>query len=264
MRDAAKSNSSFDRTVISGLWSVRARLGSAGRRRLRRVVDPLLADILGSVRSGCDQCLVALTLDDGPDPEVSPRMLDLLSDLGVTATWFLLADRAEQFPTLVKRMVTEGHEVALHGCDHRRLSNVGGRVALEHLRTGRHRLEQVAGVRVRRYRPPYGAQSFTSYLAARAAGLEVVVWSADAQDWVDRNVADVARDACLAVAPGGILLLHERLEPDPPRSFPATSFDRISMVRDVHAGLEARGLRLCSISDLEARGPLVRTLWFRP
>lgn len=239
-------------------------MGQPARRRVRAVVDPLLGRAIGSVHAGSSTTHIVLTLDDGPEPSVTPLMLDLLAELGLTASWFLLAGRAELYPTLVERMVREGHEVSLHGLDHRRVSTMARAEAFEYLRVAKDMLEQIAGVDVLRFRPPYGSQSLTSFLAARRAGLEVVVWSADAQDWVDRTGSQVARDASDAVKAGGILLLHERLEPDPLRDSPSTTFDRIEMVRELGQLLAERRLAMSSLRDLEPSGPLVRTVWFRP
>ncbi len=226
-------------------------------------MDPVLAP-WGSVQSGSSRSHVALTIDDGPDPTVTAELLDLMRTVDVHASWFLLSARAEQYPHLVRRMVDEGHEVALHGLDHRRVSTMSTDEAYAYLESARDRLASVAQRPVTRYRPPYGSQSLASYRAATRLGLEVVVWSADGQDWVDRPATTVAAEASAATEPGGILLLHERLEPDPLRGSPVTTFDRAAMVREVHALMAARGLTLCSVAELEARGRLRKTAWFRP
>ena len=245
-------------------WALRSRLGSRARRGVRYVVDPLLGRWLGSVRSGSDPASVALTIDDGPDGRVSPRLLDLLAEREVRASWFLLTERAEQHPDLVSRMLDEGHEVALHGLDHRRVSTMPALEVAGYLAMARERLEQVTRTPVTRYRPPYGSQSLTSFRAARDLGLQVVVWSADAQDWIDRDASSVARDASEATTPGGILLLHERIEPDPLRGSPVTTFDRVEMFRDVCDRFAARSLQLTSVDELALRGQLRRTVWIRP
>lgn len=117
---------------------------------------------------------------------------------------------------------------------------------------------------MRYYRPPYGAQSVASYLAARRAGLEVVVWSADADDWTDRSVEQVVRAGLDGLDAGGILLLHERLEPDPRNGAPTTSFDRIDMARRVIAGARDRGWEPGTVGELVRTGGPRRTAWFRP
>ena len=88
-----------------------------------------------------------------------------------------------------------------------------------------------------------------------------MVWSADAQDWVDRPGPQVVRDALAAVNPGGILLFHERLEPHPVRGAPTTGFDRPATVTAILEGLQQQGLRPVTVG---AAGGRHRTSWFRP
>jgi len=207
---------------------------------------------------------VALTLDDGPDPEVTPALVDRFAELDVRATFFLLTLRAERYPQLVQRLVDAGHEIALHGLDHRRVTEMPGKRAEAYLRDARERLEQVAGQAVTMFRPPYGSQSVASYRAAGHAGLQVVVWDGDAADWEDRAGADVARDAVEACRPGGILLFHERLEPDPRNGAPETTFDRVAVVSEIVGTVRGRGLAPCSVGELAAGGRMIRTAWLRP
>ena len=248
--------------------SVRARLGPGPRRVLRRLADLALAPAFGSWNAGRASGSVALTFDDGPDPDVTPALIDRLAELDVRATFFLLTLRAERFPDLVARLTDAGHEIALHGLDHRRITGMPARQARGYLDDARRRLEQVVGRAVTMYRPPYGSQSMASLVAARRAGLQVVVWNGDAQDWEDRPAPLVVRAAVDACKPGGILLFHERLEPDPShsdpvRAAPVTTFDRVAVISDVIDAVRSRGLLPCAVGDLAARAPMVRTAWFR-
>jgi peptidoglycan/xylan/chitin deacetylase (PgdA/CDA1 family) len=199
---------------------------------------------------------------------VTPALIDRLAQLDVRATFFVLTLRAERYPHLIERLASAGHEIALHGLDHRRITGMPARQARGYLGEARRRLEDVAGHSVTMYRPPYGSQSMGSFVAARGAGLQVVVWNGDAQDWVDRPAAVVARDAADACKPGGILLFHERLEPDPShpdpvRGAPVTNFDRVAVVADLVERVRQRGLAPCAVGDLATHGQMVRTAWFR-
>jgi peptidoglycan/xylan/chitin deacetylase (PgdA/CDA1 family) len=122
-------------------------------------------------------------------------------------------------------------------------------------------LQDIVERPVTRFRPPYGAQSLASYLGARRAGLEVVVWSSDANDWVDRAGPEVVETALAGAGPGAIMLFHERLEPHPVRGAPRTSFDRVAVIGDILDGMRERGLSPGTVDEL---GPLHRTAWFRP
>jgi len=231
---------------------------------VRAAVDLVLAPLLGSVRATGAKSRVAITFDDGPDPDVTPQLLALLAETGVTCTFFVLVKQAQRHPELLRAMQAAGHEIALHGDDHRRVTEMSHGDAVRYLRSARVTLEALAGAAVLRYRPPYGSQSLSSYVAARRAGLEVVVWSADAADWTDRPVEQVVADGLLALAGGGILLLHERLEPDPRNGAPTTTFHRAEMARRTIEGARARGWEPGTVRDLVDAGGVRRTAWFRP
>jgi peptidoglycan/xylan/chitin deacetylase (PgdA/CDA1 family) len=246
-------------------WAVRDRLSPNARRLARRLADPLLAPV-GSVTgaTGVGRRF-ALTFDDGPDPASTPSVLAVLGARGVTATFFLLVERAEAHPALVRRLLDEGHEVGLHGLDHARLTTRTRAEVTEQIEGGRRRLERVAGRPVRLFRPPYGAQSPRTWLAARRAGLDVVVWNGHAEDWVDQPPSAVAERATAALRPGGVLLLHDAIAGDPRGARPPMPrFDRAEAVDRFLAGLPSLGWQPRTVSDLLAAGRATRTAWFRP
>ena len=245
-------------------WMLRDRLGPRGRRQARAAIDAIAAPFVGSIRATRATGRVAITFDDGPDAEVTPRLLETLAALEARCTFFLLAKQARAHPDLARDLREAGHEIALHGDDHRRLTELDHRSAVLYLRAARQELAGLTGSDVRYYRPPYGSQSVASYLAARRAGLEVVVWSADAADWTDRPVGQVARDGLDGLAGGGILLLHERLEPDPRNGAPTTTFDRTDLARRVIEGARERGWEPGTVGELVRTDGARRTAWFRP
>ncbi len=203
--------------------------------------------------------VVALTYDDGPEPAATPALLDVLAAAGVTATFFLLAERAERWPALARRIVRDGHEVGVHGLDHADLSALPARVAAARLRDARRRLEDVTGRPVRLARPPYGAQSAGQALLTRLAGLEIILWSAWARDWEDDDAATVAARARAAVHPGAVLLLHDARGDGPPGALPA--HDVAAATRLLLDGLDADGYRCLTVGELLAGRTVARTLW---
>lgn len=200
--------------------------------------------------------VVSLTYDDGPDPQFTPRVLDALAAHGVKATFFVMVEPAEAHPELVARILAQGHEVALHGIDHARLSPLPVRRVRALIREGKQRLEQVAGQRVTLYRPTYGAQTVLGYLAARALGLEVVIWSAWARDWDGSSAEVVAERALRSLHPGGIVLLH-----DASGDGVGVGLDRGLASELLLAGLRERGYTSRTVSQLLSEYPAVRTLW---
>jgi peptidoglycan/xylan/chitin deacetylase (PgdA/CDA1 family) len=230
-----------------------------------RAAAPVLmpATVLTSVLT--DHPVLALTYDDGPARGHTPGVLDALGEAGVAGTFFVLSDQVQRSPELVRRMVDEGHEVGLHGKDHKRLSAVALRASVSELRDARAVVEDATGRRVGLYRPAYGAQTVGQLLAARALGMEVVMWSAWARDWQDDSQPELADRALTAAHPGAIMLLHDapygvRAGVDGVTRIPG--FSRGGLTRDLVAGLHDRGFELLTVSNLAASGPQARSLWF--
>lgn len=117
-------NKSQGGAAVRALWGVQSLQGPQLRGVVRQVVDPVGRSRYGSVHRAASDAGVALTLDDGPDPRDTPRIVDILGGSSTTATFFLLAERAQRHPDLVGRVKAEGHEIALHGWDHRRVSGL--------------------------------------------------------------------------------------------------------------------------------------------
>jgi peptidoglycan/xylan/chitin deacetylase (PgdA/CDA1 family) len=232
------------------------------RRALLTAAGPLLRPVSCTMCVDTSDRVVSLTYDDGPDPAQTPALLDLLADRGVRATFFVLADAAVAHPGLVRRIVAEGHELALHGADHTRLSTLPDREAVAVVADARRRVEAVAGVPVRLFRPPYGAHTAGSLRGWRALGLDVVIWSGWAADWYDDAPEAVTARARRAVHPGGILLLHDtRADPEtlaPGEELPR--FDRAAVSAGLIDPLTAEGWAFDTVGGLLARYPRVRTV----
>ena len=151
---------------------------------------------------------VALTFDDGPDG-LTERYLDMLDELGVAATFFVLGERAVAQPELVREYLRRGHQVASHGYDHSRFTTLTRPQLLEQCA----RTDQTIGGQLTGrswVRPPHGSIDAASLVALRAAGYVVAMWSVDSCDYTERDPDRlVERCAPAAVAPGDVLLFHE-------------------------------------------------------
>ncbi len=135
---------------------------------------------------------MALTFDDGPNPKWTPRLLDVLAEHEVKATFFMLGIRAHAEPELVRRVAAEGHLVGNHTWDHPNLARTAtGKVRDELARTNE-TLEQITGERVQYFRPPFGARRPVVFRIARELGLRVVTWNAMTSDWSEPSAEQIA------------------------------------------------------------------------
>ena len=152
---------------------------------------------------------VALTFDDGPNPDATPRILDALKARGVRATFFILGRHAEQWPDLVKRVADEGHAIGNHGYFHRKLHFKSPSYVRTDLTLGTQAIEHASGCRPRFFRAPHGFRSPWVTSIARSLGQRTVGWSFGVWD-SDRPGVDVIVDRILSkTEPGSILLLHD-------------------------------------------------------
>ena len=155
---------------------------------------------------------IAFTFDDGPDPEFTPQVLDVLAEHEARATFFVVGVRARRHPELVRRMIAEGHAVGSHTWSHPRPWTIGGLETLREYRGGRRAVEDVTGRPVRLFRPPKGYLNGRIALAALAARLEVWLWTLDPEDWQPGVTADQLLKRLDSVRPGEVVLLHDGLE----------------------------------------------------
>ena len=158
----------------------------------------------------CAPGSIALTFDDGPCPRGTPRVLDVLRESGARATFFLVGERAQAHPELVRRIDREGHAIGNHGWRHRTLPALAARPMADEIDRCQATLSSLLGAAPRLLRPPYGYRDFRVYRAARRRGLTPVMWSLDPRDWILSDAATLAQRLQRA-GPGDIVLLHDGL-----------------------------------------------------
>jgi peptidoglycan/xylan/chitin deacetylase (PgdA/CDA1 family) len=175
------------------------------------VTIPALRNRLFPRLSGrSDRPHVALSFDDGPDAASTPAFLDELANLNVRATFFLLGDQLATNPEIARRIVADGHEVAVRGWRHvPHLLRVPWRVHADAARTTA-LVAALCGVQPQFWRPPNGVMSGAGLLAARRLGLQPVLWTADGQDWAAAATASsITARIAARLGPGGTVLLHD-------------------------------------------------------
>jgi peptidoglycan/xylan/chitin deacetylase (PgdA/CDA1 family) len=187
---------------------------------------------------------VALTFDDGPDPEWTPRVLDVLGRAGVPATFFLVGERAARAPSTVRAIADAGHEVASHGWSHRSLWLCGPRRTALEIDRAQATLGALTGAAPKFFRPPWGMVNAAMFPALRARGVRPVFWSLQPEGLrptpADAQAAYVVRRA----HPGAIVDLHDA---EGTRGASARLLDALPPMID---GLRGRGYTLTTVGDL--------------
>ncbi len=189
--------------VVAGV-----RRAVALRTRLRALA-PRIAGARSRLARG--ESGVAITFDDGPEPEHTARILDVLAERGARATFFCVGDAVRAHPDLVRRMVADGHRVGSHSQRHLHSRELRLVDRVREFRAGRRELEEVVGHRVRLFRPPHGDIDFATAVAIRVAGLRCWLWSVDPGDWrPDARAAAISNDVARARS-GDVVLLHDAI-----------------------------------------------------
>jgi peptidoglycan/xylan/chitin deacetylase (PgdA/CDA1 family) len=165
--------------------------------------------VSGPRSRGTTPCL-ALTFDDGPHPEQTPRLLDRLRELGLKATFFVVGKNAETYPGLIQRMVAEGHEVANHTYSHAEPARTSTTSFLAEIRQTDELLCKLTGHIPSTVRPPKGELNWTKLRGLWRQRKTVALWNVDPKDFRMRTEAEMT-DWCATYKPrdGDIVLLHD-------------------------------------------------------
>ncbi|TBL76661.1 polysaccharide deacetylase family protein [Paenibacillus thalictri] len=152
---------------------------------------------------------VALTFDDGPDKVYTQKILDILQENKVKATFFVLGAHAEKYPEMVKRMAKEGHVVGNHSWDHANLTKLSGDELIDEVERADRTIEKLTGSYPALFRAPYGEVSKELFdVVEKTPNRSVIGWSVDTRDWekvsADKILATVKKET----KPGAILLEH--------------------------------------------------------
>jgi peptidoglycan/xylan/chitin deacetylase (PgdA/CDA1 family) len=158
---------------------------------------------------------VTLTFDDGPHEASTEKILDILRDKQVPATFFVCGKNVERLPDTVRRALAEGHTIGNHTYSHiflyfRRRSTIAAEID----RT-QEALERLTGERPKIFRPPYGGRWFGLISVLAERGMRMVMWSDAGYDW-NNDAEGIVRDTLKGLRPGAIILLHDGLERRPP------------------------------------------------
>nr|WP_244363010.1 polysaccharide deacetylase family protein [Streptomyces aquilus] len=185
---------------------------------------------------------IALTFDAGPS-EHSARLLDILKEKQVPATFFLLGKRhIEKYPELVKRMADEGHEVASHTWDHKILTRLKPDQIREELQRPNDEIERLTGRRPTLMRPPQGRTDTDVHDICKELGLSEVLWTVTAKDYTTTDSALIQKRVLAQASRDGIILLHDLYD------------GTVPAVPGIIDALKARGYVFVTVPQLLAPG----------
>jgi len=173
-------------------------------------IVPGIGPALGIVQRQEGDGGVVLTFDDGPHPQGTPAVLEVLREARAPATFFLVGEQVLRRPALVAEILAAGHGVGLHCHRHRNLLRLTTRQLLDDADRAKAAIEEAGGCELSDYRPPYGIFSAAGLRAIRRRGLRPVLWSQWGRDWTRRaTAASIARRASTDTRGGDIILLHD-------------------------------------------------------
>ncbi len=181
---------------------------------LRHALAPVMpgaAEALGIPRTVPTRTAsVALTFDDGPHPEGTPAVLELLARAGYRAMFFMIGEQVERRPELAREVAAQGHAIALHGYRHRLQPRLRSGALHDDLDRGLATIEEATAVRPTYHRPPYGVYSPAGLQATKSRGLKPLLWSRWGKDWRRFTTPQrIARRVVGELGDGDVILLHD-------------------------------------------------------
>lgn len=185
---------------------------------------------------------VALTFDDGPDPIYTPKVLDVLARRSVPATFFLVGERIQRYPELVRRIVDEGHSVGSHSHSHPDMWTISSAELRQQYVEGMKALHETTGRHSALVRPPKGWLDLRTAIVFRRLGMEPILWNLSGNDWEVGVTPSAILDAIGTPTGGDVILLHDAIE----RPVEPSTVDRTATVEALDPLIDrvaASGLR---------------------
>lgn len=181
---------------------------------------------------------VALTFDDGPSPETTPQVIEILGKFGARATFFVVGRNVNLFPGILREAVRSGNEIADHTYNHPKISKLNAKMINAQLHATQNAIFRSIGVNAKFFRPPYGAINEKASKIAQTFGLKIVMWSIDPFDWQDPAPETIEERVLSNIQPGDIVLLHD------------VHRNTVYALPYILEGLKRKGLRCVTVSEL--------------
>lgn len=156
-----------------------------------------------------EEKVIALTFDDGPHPRYTDKILDILKEYGVKATFFTVGENAALYPEQIKRIAAEGHEIGNHTYTHADLKRIDRKTLMRELGETERIIEELTGKSPTVFRPPEGRCNETVVACANEKGYTTVLWTVDPRDWASPPAKTVVDVILKNVKCGSVILCHD-------------------------------------------------------
>lgn len=199
-------------------------------------------------RGNPDLSYIALTFDDGPDPDYTPYILDILKEHEIKATFFLVGDHVRLYPHIARRIVEEGHEIGNHTMYHRNLYRLRPDLIIKEMEEAHAMIKEVTGERVHLFRPPRGLYDANVKELALERGYTLVLWSLSSWDWAEISSRLIEQRILTNTRGGDVLLFHDS------GSIIARSggnrYNTIKALPGIITGLKEMGFHFLTITEM--------------
>jgi len=188
-----------------------------------------------------DQPYIAMTFDDGPSSANTPRLLEILKQRNIKATFFLIGQNVASNPDIVRRILADGHEIGNHSWTHPQLSKLSDDRVTTEINKTQDAIKEASGFTPTLLRPPYGAITARQREWIESQfGLSIILWSVDPFDWKRPGASVITQRILSQVRPGAIILSHD-IHKQTVDAMPATL-----------DGLIAKGYKFVTVTQLIA------------
>ena len=223
---------------------------------LKKIKNKLLLSFIGTITHVItDEPVAALTFDDGPNPEATPRILEILKKYNARGSFFVVGESASKYPEIISEMTREGHFIGNHTWSHISLPSLTGAERRKQIRQCR----DVLPDNMKLLRPPYGHQTLSTRIDALMLGYRVVCWNLHPYDWEDRKPEWMATWLKSKITPGSIILLHDAL-----RNSSGVNMDRTKtlLALDMFLCDMSNSFRFVTLPELLRNGKVCKKIWF--
>ena len=237
---ACSANDKSRKTKYNSAYRSPTLFGSGLRNPDINLPNTFPSDIAVSHRRGrTDLPYIAMTFDDGPHPQNTPRLLDMLRERNIKATFYVVGRNVDMYPHIVRRMVAEGHEIGNHTWTHRNLTRLSNASIRSEMDRTRNIIISACGVKPRTMRPPYGAlrESQRAWIH-KEYGYPTIMWNVDPKDCQRPGVSVVTSRILENTRNGSIVLAHDLHKPT------------VDAMPETLDGLLERGFQFVTVSQL--------------